>query len=54
MQLAERYTEDAEEEGGEEEVLLRYLVITPRRGGRRGGGTPHGKPACLQEGAEVT
>ena len=54
MQLAERYTEDAEEEGGEEEARTRYLVITPRRGGWRGGGTPHGKPTCLQEGAEVT
>lgn len=29
MQLAERYTEDAEEEGGEEEARLRYLVISP-------------------------
>ena len=54
MQLAERYTEDAEEEGGEEEVTMRYLVTTPRRGGRRGGGTPHGKPTCLQERAEFT
>ena len=54
MQLAERYTEDAEEEGGEEEARRCCLVINPRRGGRRGGGTPHGKPMCLQEHAEVT
>ena len=54
MQLAERYTEDAEEEGGEEEARRCCLVITPRGGGRRGGGTPHGKPMCLQEHAEVT
>ena len=37
MQLAERYTEDAEEEGGEEEARRCCLVINPRRGGRRGG-----------------